>query len=123
MRTGASFVTTLRPTGLRHSSPSSEMKYAATSHHGLTRVPVPSWANRAAGTSTRNANAMKNSPQANFAGLEGSREPSRIQSHAKAGARRMTKIGWTDWNHDEGKSNPRTERRRVSAADTGKGGA
>src|SRR5262245_12946368 len=39
MRTGASLVTALRPIGLMHSSPSSETKYDATSHQGLTRMP------------------------------------------------------------------------------------
>src|ERR1051326_5958087 len=39
MRRGASLVTALRPIGLTHSSPSSEMKYDQTRNHGLTRMP------------------------------------------------------------------------------------
>src|SRR5216110_1064750 len=40
MRVGASFVTALKPTGLRHSSPISSIVYAATSHSGLTLIPA-----------------------------------------------------------------------------------
>src|SRR5947208_15578391 len=36
---GASFVTTDSPTGYRQTSPSSSMKYAPTSHKGLTLRP------------------------------------------------------------------------------------
>ena len=36
-------------------------------------------------------------PSANFVGLDGSREPSRIQSHAKIGANEMMKSGCSDW--------------------------
>ena len=54
---------------------------------------------------------MKSRPIANFAGLDGSRGPSRIQSQAKTGASRITKIGCTDWNHDEGNEKPNIDRR------------
>ena len=54
---------------------------------------------------------MKIRPTANFAGTEGSRGPSRIQIHANTGARMITKIGCTDWNHDEGNEKPQTSRR------------
>src|SRR5678816_552312 len=73
IRAGASLVTTLNPTGLRLSSPSSSMKYATTSHHGLTRMPEPRWADAPAGTRSKNAKPAKRRPIANFAGLEGSR--------------------------------------------------
>src|SRR3982751_7134702 len=92
MRSGASFVTALRPTGLMHSSPSSETKYDAISHHGLTRMPSP-LASAPAGTSTRNDRLMKNRPNANFAGTDGSRGPRRNQSHPNTGASAMTKMG------------------------------
>jgi hypothetical protein len=39
MRAGATLVTALMPTGLRHSSPNSAIMYATISHHGLTLTP------------------------------------------------------------------------------------
>ena len=87
-RTGASFVTTERPTGLKHSSPSSWMKYAPTSQRGDTLTPV--CALTPAGMSSTNANPTNTSASANFAGLEGWRWPSRIQSQAKSGDSRIT---------------------------------
>jgi hypothetical protein len=49
----------------------------------------------------------KTRPQANFAGLEGSRDPSRIQSQAKNGPNmKMMKNEFTDWNQLDGKSKP-----------------
>ena len=54
---------------------------------------------------------MKRRPNANLAGTDGSRGPSRIQSQAKTGASRITKIGCTDWNHDDGNEKPRRSRR------------
>ena len=41
-------------------------------------------------------------PTANFAGLDGSRGPSRTQSQASTGASAITMIGCTDWSQDEG---------------------
>ena len=54
---------------------------------------------------------MKNNPPANFAGLEGSRGPSRTQSQANRGASRITKMACTATNQLDGKVNPRTESR------------
>src|SRR5437667_8732074 len=81
------------------------------SHMGLTRIPAPDRAREPAGTRTRKDRPMNTRPQAKLAGLDGSRGPSRIQSQAKAGASRITKMGWTDWNQDEGKDTPSIERR------------
>src|ERR1051325_10853301 len=50
----------------------------------------------------RNDRPTKNKPKANFVGVVGSYLPSRIQSHANAGARRMTKIAWTETNQLDG---------------------
>ena len=60
---------------------------------------------------------MKRRPQANFAGLEGSRGPSRIQSQAKTGASRMTKMGWTDSNQDDGNEKPEHGETRVAVGE------
>jgi hypothetical protein len=59
-----------------------------------------------AGTSIRNAIAIAKMPIASLPGVEGSCRPRRIHSQANAGASRITKIGCTDWNHDEGNENP-----------------
>src|SRR4051812_30325 len=110
MRTGDSFVTTLRPTGLTHNSPSSEIAYAQNSHHGLTRTPS-ACAAVPAGTRIRNDSPMNSTPMANLPGTDGPRLPSRIQSSAKSGASRMTRTGCTVWNHDEGNEKPKTSSR------------
>ena len=57
---------------------------------------------------------MKSRPSANLAGTDGSRGPSRTQSHANTGARRITKSGCTDWNHDEGNEKPNEFEARVA---------
>src|SRR5438094_8347110 len=111
MRGGDSLVTALRPTGYRHSSPSSEMPYATTSHHGLTRTPGARCAMAPAGTSTRNDMPMNTTPSAIFAGTDGSCLPRGTHIHANTGASIITKIGWTDWNHEEGNEKPNTTRR------------
>src|SRR3954462_13811510 len=95
IRSGASLVTALRPTGLTHSSPSSEMKYDTISHHGLTLMPAL-LAIAPAGMSTANDSPIIRRPHANFAGTDGSCRPSRSHIQPKTGARRMTKIGCTD---------------------------
>src|SRR5690242_6828823 len=89
IRAGASLVTTLSPTGLRLNSPTSSIKYAHTSHHGLTRIPGPACALAPAGTRSRNAKPANRRPIANLVGLDGSLLPSRIQSQAITGASRM----------------------------------
>ena len=43
---------------------------------------------------------MNRSAQANFAGEDGWREPSRTHSHAKIGARMITNRAWIETNHD-----------------------
>src|SRR5262249_25665333 len=103
---GASLVTALRPIGLTQSSPSSEMKYDQTRNHGLTRMPAPLCAMEPAGINTANERPMNRSPSANLAGTDGSLRPSRSHSHPKNGESRMTKMGCTDGNHDEGKWTP-----------------
>src|SRR5438128_3249408 len=50
--------------------------------------------------SSRKARATNNSASANFAGEDGCRGPSLIQSHAKKGERRITNAAWMDTNHD-----------------------
>src|SRR5262249_50646260 len=116
IRAGASLVTTLRPTGLRLSSPSSSMKYAKTSHHGLTRMPVHRCAAAPAGTRRRTAMPAKSSPIATVAGLEGSRLPNRTHSQARIGARRITNNAGTDWNHEDGNEYPNTDNRVYRSA-------
>src|SRR6185503_4118227 len=111
MRTGDTLVTALSPTGYRHTSPNSASRYTAMSHNGLMRVPPSAWAIAPAGTSTRNPRPMNRTPRAILAGTDGSRGPSRTHIHAKIGAKMTTKIGGTDWNHDEGNENPKTSRR------------
>src|SRR5262245_17049110 len=107
IRIGASLVTTLRPTGLKHISPTTCKKYDVASHNAPTRIP---WACAIipAGTITINARPTKKSPNANFAGLEGLRGPRLNQSQAKTGARIKTRIAGTDWNHDAGNAVPKT---------------
>src|SRR5215471_1425027 len=111
IRAGASLVTALRPTGLRHSSPSTEMKYAVNSHNGLTRTPAALCAADPAGTRTRKATPTKSRLKANFAGTDGSRFPSAIHSQPKTGASTHTKIACAETNHDEGKVKPNIWRR------------
>src|SRR6266850_182703 len=106
IRAGESFVIVLRPTGLKHNSPSVCRKYTPTSQKGDTRpAPVKVEANA---TST-NATPAKSNPKANFAGLDGCRSPIRCQMKAKSGANVMIKIGCTDWNQLDGNSKPSTD--------------
>src|SRR5207249_12305733 len=95
---GASLVTTDSPTGLRHSSPSSSMKYTATSHRGL--ILTPPWAIAPAGMSSTKASPTNSSARANFAGEDGCRGPSFTHNHAKMGDKRITNAAWTDTNQD-----------------------
>src|SRR6266849_2866942 len=88
-RAGASFVIALNPTGLRHISPAVCRKYVPVSHHGETNPPVI--ATLAGGTRIANAIAPKTNAKANFDGLDGSRLSKAIHSHAKTGARIITK--------------------------------
>ena len=53
------------------------------------------------------AGSRENSPE----GLDGSRDPRRIQIAAMTGARRMTNAGCTDCSHEEGNAKPMTESR------------
>src|SRR5207249_1746032 len=95
---GASLVTTDSPTGLKHSSPSSSMKYTATSHRGL--ILTPPWAIAPAGMSSTKASPTNSSARANFAGEDGCRGPSFTHNHAKMGDKRITNAAWTDTNQD-----------------------
>src|SRR4051812_4001750 len=69
-------------------------------------MPPDACANAPAGTRIRNERPMNSKPRANFAGTDGSRGPRRIQIHANTGASAITKIGCTDWNHDDGNEKP-----------------
>src|SRR5215471_5998970 len=102
MRFGASLVTADRPTGLRHSSPHSSMKYAATSHSGLTLIPAALCAMAPAGTSSRNAIPANSSASTNFDGTDGWRGPSFTQIHANTGDNRITNSACTDTYHEDG---------------------
>ena len=57
----------------------------------------------AAGTMSAKESPRKMSPKTNFRATEGWRVPSATHSHAKIGARAITKSALTDWNHEEGK--------------------
>src|SRR4030095_11069625 len=96
---GDNFVTVLRPTGLKQSSPIVCRKYTKTNHIGLTR---PEAARVAANAITTKAIPAKNSPIVNFPGLEGWRSPSFCQTAPMIGAKMITKIAGTDWNQLEG---------------------
>src|SRR5437868_14966419 len=61
----------------------------------------------AAGTISAKERVSINSPSVNFTGLDGSRDPRRIQIQAKTGAKRITTSGSTDWNQLEGYVKPK----------------
>src|ERR1700733_8331677 len=107
-RAGASFDIALNPTGLRHISPTVCKKYVLVNHHGETNEPRI--AALAGGTRIANAIPPNSNAPTNFAGLDGSRLPSAIHSHANSGARIITKSAGTNWNQLAGKSNPNTTR-------------
>src|SRR5581483_6491334 len=79
------------------------------SQNGLTRMAGESWMWNAGMRRKTNYRPMKRRPKANFVGVEGSRWPRRTQSQAKAGERRITKIGWMVRNQLDGKLKPRIE--------------
>src|SRR5262245_3983110 len=106
-RAGASFVIALKPTGLRQSSPIVCRRYVVSSHIGLTRTPVS--AMEAPPASTRNPSPTKPRPHANFAGLEGSRDPSLIHNAAKTGASVMINSALIDWYQGAGIEKPPIE--------------
>src|SRR5690242_18061266 len=95
-RTGASLVIELKPTGLRHISPSVWIKYVALSHQGETEAPA------ATGTRMANPSPTHRSPKVNFVGLDGWRFPSASHNQANTGAIAITRIGCTDWNQAAG---------------------
>src|SRR6202046_3218337 len=113
-RAGASFVMALNPTGLRHISPAVCRKYVPVNHHGETSAPII--ADLAGGIRSAKAIAPNSRPQANFAGLEGSRLPNATHSHANTGARIITNSDGTNWNQLGGKSNPSTTWRELRSA-------
>ena len=63
----------------------------------------------AAGRRNRKETPIIRSPNANFAGVDGSRLPRWTQSHANAGARTITKIACTVRNQLDGKLTPRMD--------------
>src|SRR6266852_2028220 len=80
------------------------MKYTTSSQSGETR-PAP--VRLAANVITTNAIPAKNSPNANFAGLDGCRSPMRCQMNAKTGANMITKMAGTDCHQLEGNVHPK----------------
>src|SRR5690606_31132286 len=101
-RAGASLVIVLRPTGLRHISPTVCRKNRPSSQIGPTLLP--SAVSLAAGIIQTKDRATNSRPSANFAGLEGWRRPSLIHSQAKSGARVITQAEFTDCHQVEGYS-------------------
>lgn len=95
---GASFVVTDKPTGDRHSSPSTTSRKLRTSQSGLTSASFPCIAGN---TIMINDNPAKIIPIENLTGVDGWRLPSFIQSHANIGAKMTTNNGFNDWNHDD----------------------
>src|SRR5438105_1159833 len=98
IRAGASLVTTDSPTGQRHTSPSSSMKYAPTSHSGLTFNPACAAA--PAGISSTKARPTNISASANFAGDNACLGPSLTHTHANSGDKMITNADWTATNDD-----------------------
>ena len=70
----------------------------------------------AAGTISANESPRKSRPNVNFSATDGWRVPSATQSHAKTGARAITKSALTDWNHEDGKAWPSSSVRVSSSA-------
>src|SRR5215467_6587397 len=93
-RVGASLVIALKPTGLKHNSPSVCKKYVMVSHQGETSAPAAFAL--AGGTRMAKDSPANRRPRENFAGLEGSRCRRAIHSQAKTGAWRITNIGCTN---------------------------
>ena len=89
-RPGASLVMLLRPTGLRHSSPTVWKKYVATSHCMPT---FPSTSDIDAHAITTNPVASSSRPRPNLVAIPGLRSPSLTQIMPTTGASRMMKIG------------------------------
>src|SRR5690606_5393950 len=78
-RGAASWVTADRPTGDKHISPISRIRYASTNHHTLAICPVrPTCC--AANANGTNDNAANTRPNEDLIGLEGSSR--RLSSHA-----------------------------------------
>src|SRR2546427_482880 len=75
-----------------------------------TSTPPPRWAIAPAGSSNTNDSPANKSPNENFAGVEGSRGPSRTHSHANTPESRITNSGWMATNQLEGTVHPSTVR-------------
>src|SRR4051812_32685537 len=107
MRSGASFVIALRPTGLRQSSPNVCSRYTTVSQSGLTCTPPAE--RRAATIRTANPAPTRRRPSENLTGVEGSwpRRPSDSHSHANIGANAQTKSEFIDWNQLLGYDQPK----------------
>ena len=76
------------------------------SQNGLTRSAGAASRWKAGISRNRNDAPMKKSPKANLAGVDGSRCPSAVQSQAKMGESRMTKMAWMLRNQLDGKLKP-----------------
>src|SRR2546422_8810142 len=90
------------------------MKYAPTSHRGLTSTPPCAAA--PAGMSRTNARPTNISASANFAGDDGGRGPRLTHSHANTGDRGITNAACTDTNHEADRLTPSSSRRNYRAA-------
>src|SRR6185437_8054155 len=90
---GASFVTELNPTGLKHNSPNVCSKYVKVSQPAEALFPDTTI--NAAPIITAKPAARNKRPSANFKGIDGSRflRASQTQSHAKTGANAIMKTG------------------------------
>src|SRR4029078_6032506 len=98
MRTGASLVIALRPTGLRLNAPQLCSGWGPGSHIGLTFTPCS--AMRAAQIRIAKPAPTRIRPNENFAGVDGSCPAfaMRIHSHAKIGAKTIRNSEFIDWN-------------------------
>ena len=103
---GASLVIIDNPTGLKHSSPQVWITYKAINQYiliwpcaGKKEEPM---------ANTKKPKPVKNTPMANFKGMEGSLPllPSLIHILANSGAKITTEIGLMDWNQEALNSNP-----------------
>jgi hypothetical protein len=99
------------PTGERLSSARAKTSRMSTRASTGVVLPVPP----AQGRKSRNAIPMPVAPIANFAGVDGARSPSLVQSTANSGASTMTQNGSIELGQLTGNSQPnRFRSNRVS---------
>ena len=101
-------------TGYRHISPNSEISVRHDEPPRADAHALIGLRHRAGRHQHQERQAHEEQAERELAGTDGSRGPRRIHIHAKIGAKMMTKIGCTDWNHDEG---TRSRRRRAACSD------